>query len=256
MNHYKFILVERNEKVGLITINRPKQLNAINDEVSTELVDALRTFDCDDDIASIVIHGEAKCFAAGADIKHIAKLNYEQAVRSDFAYTISQISSIRKPIIAAVSGIAFGAGTEIALMCDIVITSETAVFALPEVTLGVIPGAGGAARLSRAIGKSKAMYYTLTGKSFNAKEAQEMGISAMNYPVEHYFEEAMGIARGIANNPQLAVVAAKEAINQQTETPLIPGLKHERALFYSLFGTSDQKEGMAAFIEKRKANFN
>lgn len=255
MNQHSLLLVERRDRVGIIHLNRPQQMNAINEQLSAELLDTLSAFDKDDEIGSILIHGNKDCFAAGADLKHIATMNFETALRSDFADTISQIVNIRKPIIAAVSGIAYGAGTEIAMMCDIVIASESAMFALPEVSLGVIPGAGGPSRLAHTVGKSKAMYYVLTGSPFNAKEAETMGISTFTFPIDIYFEKAVSIAQKIAAHPHLAVLAAKEAINQQTEIPLIAGLKHERALFYGLFGTADQKEGMSAFIEKRKPKF-
>ncbi|WP_448214077.1 enoyl-CoA hydratase-related protein [Colwellia sp. MEBiC06753] len=255
MSDYQFILTEVINHVGVITLNRPQQMNAINQVVSQEIVSALRTFDNDDKIGCIIITGNDKCFAAGADLKQIANIDFAEAYRSDFAGIVNKMTDIRKPIIAAVSGIAFGAGTEIALMCDMIIATENAQFALPEVTLGVIPGAGGPARLARAVGKAKAMYYILTGKPFTAQEAEAMGITTMTVANGSHVEEAIKVATAIANNPRLAVLAGKEAVNQQSETPLISGLKHERGLFYSLFGTADQREGMTAFAEKRKPKF-
>ncbi|RRJ82410.1 enoyl-CoA hydratase-related protein [Aestuariirhabdus litorea] len=255
MSEYQFILSERINNVGVITLNRPEQLNAINELVTQELVDALSAFDRDDRIGAIVLTGNRQCFAAGADLKHIAQLEFADAYRSDFAAPIDQVAAIRKPIIAAVSGIAFGAGTEIALMCDIILASQSARFGLPEVTLGVIPGAGGTQRLSDRIGKAKAMYYILTGRPFNASEAEQMGLISQIMPDDTLLDEAIKLATTIANNPRLAVLAGKETVNQVAEITLAQGLQLERRLFHGLFGTADQKEGMAAFGEKRKPNY-
>lgn len=255
MSEYQFIVARRVNNVGVVTINRPEQMNAINEVVTQEMVDALCAFDQDDAVGSIVITGNKRCFAAGADLKHIANLEFADAYRSDFAAPIDRIAAVRKPVIAAVSGIAFGAGTELALMCDIILASESAQFSLPEVTLGVIPGAGGTQRLADRVGKAKAMYYILTGRPLKAAEAERIGLITQVFPDEILVDEAMALAAAIAANPRLAVLAGKETVNQVAEMPLAEGLKLERRLFHGLFGTADQKEGMAAFAEKRKPNF-
>lgn len=255
MSEYQFIVARRVNNVGVVTINRPEQMNAINELVTQEMVDALGAFDQDDAVGSIVITGNKRCFAAGADLKHIANLEFADAYRSDFAAPIDRIAAVRKPVIAAVSGIAFGAGTELALMCDIILASESAQFSLPEVTLGVIPGAGGTQRLADRVGKAKAMYYILTGRAFKADEAERIGLVTQVCPDEILMDEAMALASTIAASPRLAVLAGKETVNQVAEMPLAEGLKFERRLFHGLFGTADQKEGMAAFAEKRKPNF-
>lgn len=255
MSDYQFTLTERVAAVGILTLNRPKQMNAFNDVITRELIDALDTFDQDDSIGCIIITGNEKCFAAGADLKHIANLEFADVYRSNLGADIDRVTSVRKPIIAAVSGIAFGAGTELALMCDIILASESALFSLPEVTLGVIPGAGGTQRLADRIGKAKAMYYTLTGRTISACEAERIGLITQIFPNEKLIDEALALAQVIAANPRLAVLAGKESVNQVAEMPLAEGLQVERRLFHGLFGTADQKEGMAAFAERRKPDF-
>jgi len=247
--------IERKGKIGIVTFNRPEAMNALNEEVATEVTDALRAFDADDSIGCMILAGGDKAFCAGADLKWIASQDFESAYRTDLAAYMDKVAELRKPVIAAVRGFAFGGGTEIALMCDIIIADSTAMFGLPEVTLGVIPGAGGPARLTRAIGKAKSMYYVLTGASINAKEAERIGMITRAVEDGKHLDEAIEIASAIVNNPRLAVLAGKESVNQQAEIPLIPGLKVERRLFHGLFGTADQREGMAAFAEKRKPNF-
>ncbi len=255
MSDYQYILTERVEAVGIVTMNRPQQMNAINEIVTDELIDALNRFDKDDGIGCIVITGNEKCFAAGADLKHIADLEFAEAYRNDLGATLDGVALVRKPIIAAVSGIAFGAGTELALMCDVILASESAKFGLPEVTLGVIPGAGGTQRLSDRIGKAKAMYYILTGQPMSAVEAERVGLITQTVADESLMDEALRLAKAIASNPRLAVLAGKETVNQVAEKPLAEGLQVERRLFHGLFGTADQKEGMAAFAERRKPNY-
>ncbi|KAA1193971.1 enoyl-CoA hydratase [Pseudohalioglobus sediminis] len=255
MSDFKYMKTERKGSVGVVTFNRPQAMNALNEEVAIEVTDALMAFDADDSIGCMVLAGDDKAFCAGADLKWIASQDFESAYLTDLAAYMDKVAELRKPVIAAVRGFAFGGGTEIALMCDIIIADTTARFGLPEVTLGVIPGAGGPARLTRAVGKAKAMYYILTGKNIKAEEAERIGMISHVVADGQLMEEAMAVATVIASNPRLAVLAGKEAVNQQAETPLIPGLKLERRLFHGLFSTPDQKEGMAAFAEKRKPDF-
>lgn len=255
MTDYELVKVDRKGNVGIVTFNRPEALNALNEQVATEVTDALMEFDADDSIGCMILAGGEKAFCAGADLKWIASQDFESAFRTDLAAYMDKVAQLRKPVIAAVRGFAFGGGTEISLMCDIILADTTAKFGLPEVTLGVIPGAGGPARLTNAIGKSKAMYYVLTGQTFGAEEAERIGMIAKVVEDGKLFDEALKVATAIANNPRLAVMAGKESVNQQAETPLIPGLKLERRLFHGLFGTADQREGMAAFAEKRKPSF-
>ena len=255
MNEYQFVTTERQGNVGIVTFNRPEAMNALNEQVAMDVTDALKEFDADSSIGCMVLAGGEKAFCAGADLKWIASQDFESAYQTDLAAYMDQVSQLRKPVIAAVRGFAFGGGTEISLMCDMIIADSTAVFGLPEVTLGVIPGAGGPARLTRAVGKSKAMYYVLTGGTIKAEEAERIGMITMVTEDGKHLDEAIKIANVIAGNPRLAVLAGKESVNQQAETPLIPGLKLERRLFHGLFSTPDQKEGMAAFAEKRKPNY-
>ncbi len=255
MNEYQFVTTERQANVGIVTFNRPEAMNALNEQVAMEVTDALAAFDADDSIGCMILAGGDKAFCAGADLKWIASQDFESAYRTDLGAYMDKIAELRKPVIAAVRGFAFGGGTEISLMCDIVVADTTARFGLPEVTLGVIPGAGGPARLTRAVGKAKAMYFILTGDTISAEEAERMGIITKVVPDGTHLEEALRIGSAIAGNPRLAVLAGKEAVNQQAETPLAPGLKLERRLFHGLFGTADQREGMAAFAEKRKPNY-
>ncbi len=255
MTDYEYMTVERRGGVGVVTINRPEALNALNEQVAWEVTDALMAFDADHGIGCMVLAGGGRAFCAGADLKWIASEDFESAFLTDLGAYMDKIAELRKPVIAAVHGAALGAGTEIALMCDIVVADATAIFALPEVALGVIPGAGGPARLTRALGKAKAMYYVLSGATITAAEAERTLMITKVVEDGRHLEESIEIATRIANNPRLSVIAGKEAVNQQAETPLIPGLKLERRLFHGLFGTDDQREGMAAFAEKRKANF-
>ncbi len=255
MPNYKYMLTERKGNVGIVTFNRPEAMNALNEDVATEVTDALMEFDVDDSIGCMILAGGDKAFCAGADLKWIASQDFESALRTDLAAYMDKVAELRKPVIAAVRGFAFGGGTEISLMCDIILADTTAKFGLTEVTLGVIPGGGGPARMTRAIGKAKAMYYILTGKWIKAEEVERIGMITQVVEDGKLMDEALKLATEIANNPRLAVLAGKESVNQQAETPLIPGLKLERRLFHGLFSTPDQKEGMAAFAEKRKPNY-
>ena len=255
MADFKFMKTERKGNVGIVTFNRPEAMNALNEDVATEVTDALMEFDADDSIGCMILAGGDKAFCAGADLKWIASQDFESAYRTDLAAYMDKVAELRKPVIAAVRGFAFGGGTEISLMCDIIIADTTAKFGLTEVTLGVIPGGGGPARMTRAIGKAKAMYYILTGKWIKAEEAERIGMITQVVEDGKLMDEALKLATEIANNPRLAVLAGKESVNQQAETPLIPGLKLERRLFHGLFGTTDQREGMTAFAEKRKPNY-
>ncbi|GJM64565.1 enoyl-CoA hydratase-related protein [Persicobacter diffluens] len=255
MKDFKYVLTEQKENVGIVTFNRPEALNALNEQLAEEVTDALKAFDADDSIGCMVLAGGDKAFCAGADLKWIASQNFESAFNTNLAAYMDQVANLRKPVIAAVRGFAFGGGTEISLMCDMIIADTTAKFALPEVTLGVIPGAGGPARLTRAVGKAKAMYYILTGEAMDAVEAERIGLITKVVEDGQQLEAALKLARRIANNPRLSVMAGKESVNQQAEVPLIPGLKLERRLFHGLFSTPDQKEAMTAFAEKRKPSF-
>ncbi|MBB93706.1 MAG: enoyl-CoA hydratase [Rhodobacteraceae bacterium] len=255
MADYEFMKTERRGNLGIVTFDRPEALNALNEQVAMEVTDALAAFDADDSIGCMILAGGDKAFCAGADLKWIASQDFESAYRTDLGAYMDKVAELRKPVIAAVRGFAFGGGTEISLMCDMIVADTTARFGLPEVTLGVIPGAGGPARLTRAIGKAKAMYFILTGDTISAEEAERMGIITRVVPDGMHLEEALRIGSVIAGNPRLAVLAGKESVNQQAETLLAPGLKLERRLFHGLFGTADQREGMAAFAEKRKPNY-
>lgn len=252
MSNFKYMKTERQGNIGIVTFNRPEAMNALNEQVAIEVTDALTSFDTDDQIACMILVGGDKAFCAGADLKWIASQSFETAYLTNLGTYMDKIAETRKPIIAAVRGFAFGAGTEISLMCDMIVADTTAVFGLPEVTLGVIPGAGGSARLTRAIGKAKAMFYVLTGASITAEEAERMGMITMMTEDGKHLDKAIEIATAIARQPRLAVMAGKESVNQQAEAPLAAGLKLERRLFHGLFSTPDQKEGMAAFLEKRK----
>lgn len=257
MSDYETVLTERIGNVGVVTMNRPKQMNALNQALEDEIVLALNEFDADDTIGCMILAGNEKCFCAGADLKWIASMEFVEAFRSNLGVAFQAVAACRKPIIAAVSGYAFGGGTELSAMCDIILASESAVFGLPEVTLGVIPGAGGTQRLPQRIGKAKAMYYLLTGRNFKAEEAERIGFITQVVPggYEKLMEEAQALAADIAKNPRLSLLAGKEAVNQQSEMPLGPGLAVEHRLFHGLFGTPDQKEGMTAFAQKRKPNY-
>jgi enoyl-CoA hydratase len=253
---YDLILVERRERVGLVTLNRPKQLNALNPQLMQELGKALYEFDADEGIGAVVITGSEKAFAAGADIGVMKDYSYMDAFMSDYiTRDWEHIRRIRKPVIAAVAGYALGGGNELAMMCDIVIAADNAKFGQPEVNLGVMPGAGGTQRLPRAIGKAKAMDMILTGRMMDAAEAERAGLVSRVVPDARLLDEAFAVADKIAGYSRAGTLAAKESVNRAFETPLSEGLRFERRLFHALFGTEDQKEGMAAFVEKRSPNF-
>ena len=244
------------DKVGVITLNRPKQLNALNDQLMNELGEALKAFEADEKIGCMVITGSEKAFAAGADISAMAKYSFADAYRGDFiTRNWETIRSIRKPVIAAVSGFALGGGCELAMMCDFIIAADNAKFGQPEIKLGVIPGAGGTQRLPRAISKSKAMDMCLTARMMDAAEAERSGLVSRVVPLDKLMEETLAAAITISGFSQITVMAAKEAVNRAYEGQLSDGLMFERRLFHSLFATQDQKEGMDAFLNKRPANF-
>ncbi|MBW6494380.1 MAG: enoyl-CoA hydratase [Burkholderiaceae bacterium] len=253
---YEMILVEVRDRVGLITINRPKQLNALNDAVMDEIGAALIAFDADDGIGAIVITGSEKAFAAGADIGAMASFSFVDAYKGDYiTRNWETIRRVRKPVIAAVAGFALGGGCELAMMCDIIIAADSARFGQPEIKLGVIPGAGGTQRLPRAVSKAKAMDLCLTARMMDATEAERAGLVSRVVPAERLLDEAMAVAQLIAGFSLPAVMMAKEAINRAYETTLSEGVMAERRMFHSLFATDDQKEGMAAFVEKRRPDF-
>ena len=248
---YEFILTETRGRVGLITLNRPQAMNALNNPIMRELMDALEAFDKDEAIGALVITGTEKAFAAGADIKEMAGKSIEQMMDRDHIAVFGRIRTIRKPVIAAVSGWALGGGCEVALSCDMIVASESAIFGQPEINIGVIPGAGGTQRLTRAVGKAIAMEMILNDRRLTAGEAYQLGMVNRVVPVDGYLEEALQLAQEIASRAPLAVRAAKKMINQTFERSLSEGLAEEKQEFYSLFASEDQKEGMQAFIEKR-----
>ncbi|MBB6486444.1 enoyl-CoA hydratase [Rhizobium lusitanum] len=252
---YETLIVETHGAVGLIRLNRPQALNALNSTVLTELKQAYAAFHADDAIGAIVLTGSEKAFAAGADIKEMQALDFVEAYKNDFFSGWDEIAKARKPVIAAVSGFALGGGCELAMMCDFIIASETAKFGQPEITLGVIPGMGGSQRLTRAVGGAKAMDLVLTGRMMDAAEAERAGLVARVVPADKLLDEALTAAAKIASYSRTSVLMAKEAVNRAQETTLEEGLRFERRLFHSLFATEDQKEGMAAFVEKRKPVF-
>ena len=244
------------DKVGIITLNRPKQLNALNDQVMDEVGAALRAFDANEAIGSVIITGNEKAFAAGADIGAMAQQSFAEAFRSDFiTRNWEVIRTIRKPIIAAVSGFALGGGCELAMMCDFIIAADNAKFGQPEIKLGIIPGAGGTQRLPRAVGKAKAMDMVLTGRMMDANEAERAGLVSRVVPLDKLMEECLGAALMISAYSQITVMAAKESVNRAFEGTLADGVLFERRLFHALFATADQKEGMDAFVNKRAATF-
>ena len=253
---YENILVETRGAVGLITLNRPKALNALCDALVREMGRALDAFEGDAAIGAVVITGSEKAFAAGADIKEMQSRSFVDVFLADFVTNgWERITTCRKPIIAAVAGFALGGGCEVAMMCDIIIAAESAKFGQPEINLGIIPGAGGTQRLTRVVGKAKAMDMVLTGRMMDAAEAERSGLVTRVVANDKLLDEAMKMAAQIAALSRPAVVAAKEAVNRAYETTLAEGVRHERRLFHALFATADQKEGMAAFAEKRKAEF-
>ena len=244
------------ERVGLICLNRPKQLNALNDQLMDELGHALKAFDADFAIGCIVITGNEKAFAAGADITAMATLSFAEAYKGDFiTRNWETIRTIRKPVIAAVSGFALGGGCELAMMCDFIIASDTAKFGQPEIKLGIIPGAGGTQRLPRAVGKAKAMDLALTGRMMDAAEAERAGLVSRVVAADKLLDEALAAALMICSYSQVATMAAKESVNRAFEGTLADGIIFERRLFHALFATADQKEGMDAFVAKRKPEF-
>jgi enoyl-CoA hydratase len=252
---YETILTETRDNVGLITLNRPKALNALNQQLMAEMNAALDAFDADPEIRCMVLTGSEKAFAAGADIREMKDFSKAQALAADFLKTWDHFGLIKKPIIAAVSGFCLGGGFEFALASDLIIASDTAKFALPEITLGIVPGGGGTQRLTKVAGKAVAMDMILTGRTMDAAEAQRLGIVVRVVGVDQLLVEALATATKIASHSGPAVEAAKRLVNSALEQPLATGLKQERAAFYACFDTCDQKEGMAAFLEKRTANF-
>lgn len=253
---YEMILVDREEPVGRITLNRPEAMNALNGQLMDEMTAALRCFEQDENIRAIVITGSAKAFAAGADIKEMQSMDYMEAYMKDFiTANWEEASRCRKPVIAAVAGYALGGGCELAMMCDFILAADNAKFGQPEIKLGVIPGAGGTQRLTRFVGKSKAMEMVLTGRMMDAEEAERSGLVSRIVPVDDLVEEAMKTARKIADLSLPSVMIAKECVNKAYETTLKEGVMFERRIFHSLFSTEDQTEGMAAFAEKRTAKF-
>ena len=256
MNHELIHVRVEAEKVGVITLNRPKQLNALNDQLMNELGAALKAFDADATIGCMVITGSEKAFAAGADIAAMAGYSFADVYRDDYiTRNWEQIRSIRKPVIAAVSGFALGGGCELAMMCDFIIAADNARFGQPEIKLGVIPGAGGTQRLPRAIGKAKAMDLALTGRMMDAAEAERAGLVSRVVALDKLMEETLAAALMICDYSQLATMAAKESINRAFEGTLSDGIMFERRMFHALFATQDQKEGMDAFVNKRKPAF-
>jgi enoyl-CoA hydratase len=252
---YETILIETRERVGLIRINRPKVRNALNQTVLQELVEALETFDNDPAMGAMVITGDDQAFAAGADIKEMADATPVEMLTRSHIPLFDRVRGIHKPIIAAVSGFCLGGGNELAMTCDMIVASETARFGQPEINIGVIPGAGGTQRLTRAMGKALAMEMVLNNRWLSAPEALQFGLINRVVPVERYLDEALQLASEIAARAPLAVRLGKEAVNHAFESFLSDGLADERRAFYMLFASQDQKEGMKAFVEKRKANW-
>jgi enoyl-CoA hydratase len=251
MSEKEFVVIKIIGKVGLVKLNRPESYNALNLQLLSELMESLKELDERDDIGAIVITGDEKSFAAGADISSMAKATKDEIRKSKFIPTFSLIREIKKPIIAAVSGYCLGGGLELALSCDMIISSTKSKFGQPEINLGIIPGAGGTQRLTRAVGKVIAMEMILNNRTLKAEEALSMGLINAVYPVEDYLEKVLSMAQEIASRAPLAIQAAKRAINQVDELALTDGLNEERDLFFNLFSTQDQKEGMSAFLEKR-----
>lgn len=252
---FETILLDIRDKVGLITLNRPQALNALNAQIVRELNQALDQLEADPNIGCIVLTGSEKAFAAGADIKEMAELTYPQIYLDDLFSDSDRIANRRKPIIAAVSGFALGGGCELALMCDFILAGDNAKFGQPEINLGVLPGMGGTQRLTRAVGKAKAMELCLSGRMMGAEEAERAGLVARIVPKEQLLEEAMKVAAQIAKKSVPVAMMVKESINRAFEVSLSEGVRFERRVFHAAFATQDQKEGMAAFIAKREAQF-
>jgi enoyl-CoA hydratase len=249
---YEMILSEIRGRVGLITLNRPQVMNALNNQLMRELMDAMEAFDKNENVGAMVITGNEKAFAAGADIKEMAGKSIQQMMDTDHIAVFGRIRTIKKPVIAAVSGWVLGGGCEIALSCDMIVASESTQFGQPEINIGVIPGAGGTQRLTHAVGKAIAMEMILNDRRLTAQEAYQLGMVNRVVPVDGYLDEALKLAEEIASRAPIAVRAAKKMINQAFERTLAEGLAAEKQEFYNLFATEDQKEGMRAFIEKRK----
>ena len=253
---FELIATRTEGRVAIVTLNRPKQLNALNDQLMNELGQALKGFDDDADIGCMIVTGSEKAFAAGADIGAMAKYTFADVYTGDYiTRNWETIRSVRKPVIAAVSGFALGGGCELAMMCDFIIAADNAKFGQPEIKLGIIPGAGGTQRLPRAVGKAKAMDLALTGRMIDAAEAERSGLVSRVVPLDQLMTETLGAALMICSYSQLAVKAAKESVNRAFESGLADGVMFERRMFHALFGTDDQKEGMKAFVEKRKPEF-
>ncbi|NBA97696.1 enoyl-CoA hydratase [Pseudomonas sp. R5(2019)] len=252
---YETILLEVRGRVGLITLNRPQALNALNAQIISELNQALDTLEADSTIGCIVLTGSAKAFAAGADIKEMAELTYPQIYLDDLFTDSDRVANRRKPIIAAVSGFALGGGCELALMCDFILAADNARFGQPEINLGVLPGMGGTQRLTRAVGKAKAMELCLTGRLMDAEEAERAGVVARIVPQADLLEEALKVADKIASKSLPVAMMVKESVNRAFEVSLSEGVRFERRVFHAAFAMQDQKEGMAAFIAKREAKF-
>ncbi len=254
---YETLLTEVDGQVGIITLNRPDALNALNSKLCAELIDALAAWEKDDGVGCVVLTGAGRAFAAGADIKEMAPQSYMDVYRSDmFGSFEHAVSSFRKPIVAAVNGFALGGGCELAMLCDFILASEAAKFGQPEINLGVMPGIGGTQRLTRFVGKSKAMEMCLTGRMMDAAEAERAGLVSRVLPADRLMEEAKAAAKKIASQSRPIAMMTKETINAAYETTLRQGIMLERRLFHSMFATHDQKEGMAAFVEKRPAKFS
>lgn len=253
--NYETILVSRSDRVGTITLNRPEALNALNSQVMAEVTAAAAEFDADAGIGAIIITGSAKAFAAGADIKEMAALSFSDVFGADFFAAWGRLAAVRTPLIAAVAGHALGGGCELAMMCDVLIAADTAKFGQPEIKLGVLPGMGGSQRLTRAVGKAKAMDMILTGRTIDAAEADRIGLVSRVVPADELLAQANAVATTISQMSRSASRMAKEAVNRAFESSLAEGLLYERRLFHSAFATDDQTEGMAAFTEKRAANF-
>ena len=253
---FEMIIAEKRGRVGLITLNRPKALNALNDQVVDEIGAALDDFEADENIGAIVITGSEKAFAAGADIGAMASFSYMDAYKGDYiTRNWERVKTCRKPVIAAVAGFALGGGCELAMMCDIIIAADSAKFGQPEVKLGILPGAGGTQRLPRAVGKAKAMDMCLTARFMDASEAERAGLVSRVVPADKLLDEALGAAETIAGYSLPVIMMIKESVNRAFESSLNEGLLFERRVFHSAFALNDQKEGMAAFVEKRKAQF-
>ncbi|MGB3373400.1 MAG: enoyl-CoA hydratase [Rhodococcus sp. (in: high G+C Gram-positive bacteria)] len=255
MSEYNTILLERRGRVGIITLNRPKALNALNSELMREVVAVVEDLDRDEGIGAILITGSEKAFAAGADIKEMQPKSYMDVYLDDFFTAWDRLSAARTPIVAAVAGYALGGGCELAMLCDVLIAADNAVFGQPEIKLGVIPGIGGSQRLTRAVGKAKAMEMCLTGRNMKVEEAERAGLVSRIVPVADLLDDAIATATTIAEMSLPIAMMAKDAVNRSFESSLAEGVRFERRLFHSTFATEDQKEGMAAFVEKRQAKF-